>query len=221
MPHDIARTRAPARVLPRVLPRVLARVLARAPASASARARVAAVAGALAFAASAVGPPASAQQRLLPVPSVDPKRYAGTWYEVARLPNRFQSQCAGDVVARYAPREDGSIDVTNRCRTASGETDEADGLAMPQDETNARLKVSFLPAALRWLPSGRGDYWVLALDADYRWAMVGAPSRDYLWILSRTPALPDERLELLLGQAREMGFPADRVVRTPQEAAPR
>ncbi len=96
MPHDIARTRAPARVL------------ARAPASASARARVAAVAGALAFAASAVGPPASAQQRLLPVPSVDPKRYAGTWYEVARLPNRFQSQCAGDVVARYAPREDGS-----------------------------------------------------------------------------------------------------------------
>ena len=115
MPHDIARTRAPARVLPRVL----ARVLARAPASASARARVAAVAGALAFAASAVGPPASAQQRLLPVPSVDPKRYAGTWYEVARLPNRFQSQCAGDVVARYAPREDGSIDVTNRRRTAS------------------------------------------------------------------------------------------------------
>ncbi len=139
--------------------------------------------------------------------------------EVARLPNRFQSQCAGDVVARYAPREDGSIDVTNRCRTASGETDEADGLAMPQDETNARLKVSFLPAALRWLPFGRGDYWVLALDADYRWAMVGAPSRDYLWILSRTPALPDERLELLLGQAREMGFPADRVVRTPHEAA--
>ena len=163
---------------------------------------------------------AAAQQPPLPVPRVDPQRYAGTWYEVARLPNRFQSRCVGDVVATYAPRADGSIAVTNRCRTEAGATDEADGLATPLDATNAKLKVSFLPAALRWLPFFRGDYWVLALDADYRWALVGAPSRDFLWILSRQPALPDDTLEPLLGQAREMGFPVERVVRTPQRADP-
>jgi apolipoprotein D and lipocalin family protein len=178
-------------------------------------------AAALAVAAAALAVPAGAQQRLLPVPQVDPKRYAGDWYEIARLPNRFQAKCVGDVVASYAPREDGTIDVTNRCRTESGEVDEADGLATPQDETNAKLKVSFLPAGLRWLPFFRGDYWVLALDADYRWAMVGAPSRDYLWILSREPTLPEDEVEMLIGQAREMGFPADKVVRTPHRAAPR
>jgi apolipoprotein D and lipocalin family protein len=182
-------------------------------------ARVAACAVALL---AALPAPAAAQaQRLLPVPQVDPQRYAGIWYEVARLPNRFQTQCAGDVVATYAPRPDGAIDVTNRCRTGSGALDEAGGLATAQDPTNAKLRVSFLPAALRWLPFGRGDYWVLALDADYRWAMVGAPSRDFLWILSRQPTLPEDELETLLGQAREMGFPADKVVRTPHRAAPR
>jgi apolipoprotein D and lipocalin family protein len=179
-----------------------------------ARARLAAV-----LLASSLAAPALAQPRLLPVPQVDPQRYAGTWYEVARLPNRFQSQCVADVVARYAPRPDGTIDVTNRCRTGSGEIDEADGLATPMDATNAKLKVSFLPAALRWLPFFRGDYWVLALDADYRWAMVGAPSRAYLWILSREPRLREGELELLIGQAREMGFPADAIVRTPHRDA--
>ena len=181
-----------------------------------ARARLAAALLASALAAPATG---LAQPRLLAVPHVDPQRYAGTWYEVARLPNRFQSQCVGDVLARYAPRPDGTIDVTNRCRTGAGEIDEADGLATPVDATNAKLRVSFLPAALRWLPFFRGDYWVLALDADYRWAMVGAPSRTYLWILSREPRLRDGELELLIGQAREMGFPADAIVRTPHRDA--
>lgn len=179
-------------------------------------ARAAACALALGAPLAALPAPTGAElPRLLPVPRVDPQRYAGIWYEVARLPNRFQTQCASDVVATYAPRPDGTIDVTNRCRTESGALDEAGGLAKPQDATNARLRVSFLPAALRWLPFGRGDYWVLALDADYRWAMVGAPSRDFLWILSRQPTLPDDELGTLLGQAREMGFPADQVVRTP------
>ncbi len=176
---------------------------------------------ALGAALAALAPDASAQPRLLPVPQVDPQRYAGTWYEVARLPNRFQANCVADVVATYAPREDGRIDVTNRCRTESWSVEEAGGLATPRDETNAKLRVSFLPAGLRWLPFFRGDYWVLALDADYRWAMVGAPSRDFLWILSREPTLPEDELELLIGQAREMGFPADKVARTPHRAATR
>jgi apolipoprotein D and lipocalin family protein len=192
------------------------------PAPLAGTARAAACAVALAALAAALPAPAAAQPpTLLPVPRVDPQRYAGTWYEVARLPNRFQTQCAGDVVATYAPRPDGTIDVTNRCRTESGALDVAGGHATPQDPTNAKLRVSFLPAGLRWLPFARGDYWVLALDDDYRWAMVGAPSRDFLWILARQPMLTEDEFGTLLGQAREMGFPADKVVRTPHRAPPR
>lgn len=191
------------------------------PATRARAARTAAAACAVTLVAALTAPAVAQPPKLQPVPRVDPQRYAGTWYEVARLPNRFQTQCAGDVVATYAPRPDGTIDVTNRCRTESGALDEAGGHATPQDPTNAKLRVSFLPAALRWLPFARGDYWVLALDADYRWAMVGAPGRDFLWILSRQPTLPEDELGTLLGQAREMGFPADKVVRTPQRTAPR
>lgn len=159
--------------------------------------------------------PAGAQPRLLTVPAVDLQRYAGTWHEVARLPNRFQSHCVADTSAQYTPRDDGTVSVVNRCRTnGSGEPewDVAEGLARPVDRTNARLQVSFLPAALRWLPIGWGDYWVIELDPDYRWSVVGEPSRRYLWVLSRTPSLPAETLDGILGRAREMGFPVERVV---------
>ncbi|HYF57881.1 MAG TPA: lipocalin family protein, partial [Burkholderiaceae bacterium] len=143
---------------------------------------------------------------------------AGTWYEVARLPNRFQTACVGDVSAQYTPREDGTIAVVNRCRTESG-WDVVDGVATPTDASNAKLRVSFLPSGLRWLPFGRGDYWVLELDPDYRWAMVGDPGREYLWLLSRSPVLQQDVLEGLLGRAREMGFAVDKVVLTPQKPA--
>ncbi|MFM1991015.1 MAG: hypothetical protein RJA99_3972 [Pseudomonadota bacterium] len=156
--------------------------------------------------------PLAAQPSLPTVPSVDVQRYAGTWHEIARLPNRFQAHCAGEVTATYAPRADGAIAVTNRCRTASGALDEAEGVAMPQDGTNAKLSVTFLPSWLRWLPVGRGDYWVIDLDPDYRWVMVGEPKREYLWVLAREPVLPAATLERLLGRAKEAGFPTDRVV---------
>jgi apolipoprotein D and lipocalin family protein len=165
----------------------------------------------------AAGPALAQAPRLPTVPSLDPARYAGTWHEIARLPNRFQAQCAAEVTATYAPRPDGTIGVTNRCRTANGALDEAEGVAEPQDGTNAKLKVTFLPSWLRWLPVGRGDYWVIDLDPDYRWVMVGEPKREFLWVLAREKALPADTLETLLGRAREAGFPVDRVVTGPQK----
>jgi apolipoprotein D and lipocalin family protein len=165
--------------------------------------------------------PAQAQQRLLSVPKVDLQRYAGTWYEIARLPNQFQSQCVSDVTATYAPRDDGNVAVTNRCRTGPGadDADVAEGVARPVDDTGAKLKVSFLPGWLQWLPFARGDYWVLELDEQYRHALVGEPGRRYLWLLSRTPELPQELVQDVLGRAREMGFPTDRMTFTTHTAA--
>ena len=148
------------------------------------------------------------------VPRVDLDRYAGDWYEVARLPNRFQNRCLGDVRASYARRADGRIDVTNRCRTQDGTID-AHGVARIVDEQGfARLKVRFAPAVLSFLPMVWGDYWVIGLADDYSWAVVGSPDRKYLWILSRTPALDAASFDTALGIARDSGFDVGRLIKT-------
>ncbi len=133
------------------------------------------------------------------VPAVDLARYVGKWYEVAAFPMFFQRNCVGDTTAEYALRPDGDISVVNRCRTEDG-FDEATARAWAVEGSgNARLKVSFF-----W--PFRADYWVIGLDSGYRWAVVGNPERKYLWILSRTPKLPQDQLESALASARAQGF---------------
>lgn len=133
------------------------------------------------------------------VPSLDLARYAGRWYEIAAFPMFFQRRCTGDTTAEYAIRPDGEIDVTNRCRTDDG-FDEARGSAWaPQAGNFARLKVSFF-----W--PFRSDYWVIGLDPDYRWAVIGQPSRKYLWILARSPQLAKDQLDLALQAAARQGY---------------
>jgi apolipoprotein D and lipocalin family protein len=171
--------------------------------------RIPFLAGALAlFATAALAdvPPVQA------VPSVDLARYGGKWYEIAAFPMFFQRQCVGDTTAEYALRPDGEVDVTNRCRTEDG-FDEARARAWAvEGGGNARLKVQFF-----W--PFRGDYWVIGLDRDYRWAVVGNPERKYLWILSRTPRLPPDQLEVALASAREQGFDLAKLRYTKQGAA--
>jgi apolipoprotein D and lipocalin family protein len=145
---------------------------------------------------------AFAQADPLPVQSVDRvdlARYVGKWYEIAAFPMFFQRQCVGDTTAEYALRSDGDIAVVNRCRTETG-FDEAVGKAWVVDGTgNAQLKVSFF-----W--PFRADYWVVGLDRDYRWAVVGNPNRKYLWVLARTPRLPRDQLDDALRAAASQGF---------------
>ncbi len=160
---------------------------------------------------------ASGQERppVRTVEAVDLQRYLGDWYEVARLPNRFQRTCVGDVRARYTSRADQRLDVLNRCRTEDGSID-AQGVARVVDtRTSAKLKVRFAPAALSFLPFVWGDYWILGLAGDYSWAVVGSPDRNYLWILSRTRNLPSQSFTSAVEAARGNGFDVDRLVRTP------
>jgi apolipoprotein D and lipocalin family protein len=162
---------------------------------------------------------ASARRDVEPVrtvPHVNLDRYLGVWFEVARLPNRFQRSCAGEVTATYQRRDDGRIDVVNRCRTGDGDVIHAGGVARVVDvATSARLKVRFAPAWLSFLPAVWGDYWILALGADYDWAVVGSPDRKYLWVLARRPGLDADRLASAVAAARANGFAVDRLVATP------
>lgn len=166
-----------------------------------------------------VTPPAHAgsMQDVRTVARVDLDRYAGEWFEIARFPNRFQDQCAGDVRARYTRRADGRIDVVNLCRLADGSLDEARGVAKVVDQTsNAKLKVRFAPAYLSFLPMVWGDYWVIGLADDYSWAVVGSPDRDYLWILGRRSELTKGELADAYAAARGNGFDTNRLRLTPQ-----
>ena len=177
---------------------------------------VALLTGCLMFGAAAATPPVRS------VPKVDHERYAGTWYELARLPNRLQAQCAGDVSATYTPNADGSMDIVNRCRKANGDIERSEGHATPAggDTSGAKLKVSFLPDWLQWFPLGRDDYWVVLLDPDYRYAVVSEPDRNSMWVLARTPAMDDDTYEGLLVKLRLAGYPVDQLVRTPHTNMP-
>ncbi|MEP6917784.1 MAG: lipocalin family protein [Acidobacteriota bacterium] len=151
------------------------------------------------------------------VEHVDLDRYLGDWHELARFPNRFQRGCAGDVVAHYAKRSDGRIDVVNRCRAEDGTRTEASGVARVVDtRTSSKLKVRFAPALLSFLPSVWGDYWILGLADDYSWSVVGSPDRRYLWILGRAPVLDAVQYASALASARANGFDVERLVKTPQ-----
>jgi apolipoprotein D and lipocalin family protein len=151
---------------------------------------------------------------------VDLARYAGRWHEIARLPNRFQEQCAGDVVASYTLRPDGRVTVVNECRKKDGTVTRAEGVARRAEAKGpaSRLKVRFAPAFLSFLPFVWGDYWIVELDGDYRYAVVGDPSRKYLWILSRRPVMDEGTYASLAERALGLGFDTSRLLRTPQSS---
>lgn len=149
---------------------------------------------------------------LATMPHVELTRYAGTWYEVARLPMPFEALCKGQPSATYVPRLDGRIDVVNRCPAGDGSTREVRGQAEPViGSGGSKLKVSLWPEWLRWLPLAWADYWIVHVDADYSEALVGSPSRNLCWLLSRRRHLPIERVQVLIEIARDQGFAVDRL----------
>jgi len=132
--------------------------------------------------------------QLVTVKQVELKKYVGLWYEIAKISNSFQDQCAYGTTAEYRINEDGDIIVTNSCYEEDGQPDVAEGLAKVVDKkTNSKLEVSFV--SFFGIRPFWGDYWIIGLDENYQWAVIGTPSRKYGWILSRTPSLPDDTIE--------------------------
>lgn len=150
------------------------------------------------------------------VPRVDLARYAGRWYEAARLPNPEQDgrrRCV-DVTATYTARPDGSVHVRNAARDANAgmRATGITGRARKVDDSGAKLVVRFYHLF-------GGAYWVIGLDPEYRWAVVGTPSRRRLWVLSRTPQMAPADYDRALAIARDQGYDPARIVATPQSGA--
>lgn len=162
-------------------------------------------AGAAQFDAAAIA--RAAAQPLQVIPALDLPRYMGRWHEIARFPNWFQKKCVAAATADYTLRADETVQVVNRCRTRDGAVSvaEAKGRRIGP-EGSAKLEVRFAPAWLSFLPFVWGKYWVVDLDPDYRLVAVGEPGRDYLWVLSRTPAIARADYEALVARLAAKGF---------------
>lgn len=163
-----------------------------------------------------------------PLPELNLTSYMGLWHQVALYPNRFQSQCVDSTTATYTLMDDGRVQVVNRCRTQDG-WDEAAGVARPRKGVRqlagnrvapASLEVSFLPAWVRWLPVGWGDYDVLRLGPEGQWSIVSEPSHKFLWVLSRTPQLDATHWAAVEAELKSRGFDLSKLRRESPAAAP-
>jgi len=152
------------------------------------------------------------------VPSVDLSRYAGKWYEIARLPNRYEKRCTSDVTATYTLLENGRLKVVNECRQRNGQISRAEGIAKLANKNGptSKLRVRFAPAWLSWLPMVWGDYWIIDLAEDHSHAIVGSPDRQYLWLLSRSPQIDEHSYRKLMERISARGFDDARLIRTRQ-----
>jgi apolipoprotein D and lipocalin family protein len=149
-----------------------------------------------------------------PVAALELRRYLGTWHEIAHLPIHVQRQCIDQVTATYTARKDGRIRVRNACRNEAGSIDGSMGLMRAVAGQSGRLQVCYVPTWLSWLPFVWADYWVIDLDPGYQWAVVGGPSRKYLWVLARGPTMNRSLFERIKADALERGYMADRLIMT-------
>lgn len=155
----------------------------------------------------------SAHSQKLPsvVSTVDLYKYEGLWYEIARLPNYFERKlkCTS---ATYTLRKDGKITVLNKgfYLTDPQKSTSSRGIAwVPDQKSPAKLKVQFF-----WPFSG--DYWIMELDKEYRYVLVGEPSFRYLWILSREKNMDESTYNILLGKAVDNGYDIKSIIKVEQ-----
>lgn len=175
-----------------------------------------------------VTPVVHATEPLQTVASVDLKRFQGRWYQIAYYPNTFQKQCVGNTTADYRLLMTGHVEVTNQCSTADGSVSKVVGAArvkppkffgvpVAKGTDTAKLEVRFAPSFLAWLDAVWAPYWVIQLPDDYRYAVVGEPRREFLWILSRTPTLAAADRAAIEARLVEQGYDTSRLKEEPQD----
>ena len=151
------------------------------------------------------------------VESFDLARYLGAWHEVASIPQFFQRKCARDTKANYSAGDDGLVRIDNVCTRNDGARDRAVGRARLADSVfSSKLEVTFLDVFGDFRFWVAADYWVIALDPNYQWAVVGHPSGRYGWVLAREPLLPPVALSEIIGRIKAQGYDACEFYVTPQ-----
>ncbi|WP_324626629.1 lipocalin family protein [Acinetobacter sp. MD2(2019)] len=159
----------------------------------------------------------AAEKPMQTVPKLQLDRYLGVWYEIARKPMYFENKCKQNIRATYGLNEKGNVTVENRCEGENNQIHRAVGEAfVVNPPENTKLKVSFLPKAIRWIPIARGNYWVLKLDDQYQTVLIGEPSRKYLWLLSRQPTISEATFNDYMNTAQNLGYSIQDLIITKQ-----
>ncbi|CAI9754736.1 unnamed protein product [Fraxinus pennsylvanica] len=162
-----------------------------------------------------------AKKEMEVVKGLDIEKYMGRWYEIASFPSRFQPKNGVNTRATYTLNPDGTVNVLNET-WSDGKRGSIEGTAYKSDPKSdeAKLKVKFyVPPFLPIIPV-TGDYWVLYIDEDYQYALIGQPSRRYLWILCRQLQLDEETYNMLVQKAKDEGYEIDKLHKTPQANPP-
>lgn len=178
--------------------------------------RLFAVSALLAIALLYLLPIQAASKKLNAQKNVDLTKYAGKWYEIARLPNWFERNCSSEVTAEYVLTTDKQITVTNSCKKKDGKIEVARGLANVANDSEVTLRVTFAPKALRFIPFVWANYSVISVDENYKHALVGEPSRKYLWILSRDKNMDSTTYDALVEKAKAEGFDVSKLMKSEQ-----
>ena len=147
---------------------------------------------------------------------VDLSRYTGRWYEIARLPMRFQKANEA-AIAEYGTNADGTISVHNIAIRSDGSQRDIRGYAkVLNPPENTKLTVRFKTWFGPLIPVPKeGNYWILYVDEQYQEAIVGTPNRKYLWLLARTPTISEARYAMLVARADQLGFDTSRLLKDP------
>jgi apolipoprotein D and lipocalin family protein len=149
---------------------------------------------------------------------VDLNQYLGNWYEFAAMPQYFERKCTGNTTAQYNLTDGELISVVNSCDTSNGKRSVANGRAVVVDkDSNSKLKVTFFHF-LGWQFLLGGDYWILGIGENYSYAVVGAPSRKYAWILSRAPSMTEEQINEAKAVLVNQGFDTCKLITTIQDS---
>jgi apolipoprotein D and lipocalin family protein len=149
----------------------------------------------------------AAQSEIPTVREIDLNRYQGLWYEISAIPASFQAKCASDTTAEYKLLNDGRIQVLNSCAQKNDDRSLAEGRARlnPKFNSPGKLQVTFVKF-FTWIWAFSGDYWIIDLDPDYRYVVIGHPKLTYGWILARTRTLPMDTLLILRSRLTNIGY---------------
>jgi apolipoprotein D and lipocalin family protein len=151
------------------------------------------------------------------VDTVDLQRYLGKWHEIAAIPQFFQRKCVRDTTAEYSALESGDIRVDNTCTRDDGNREKVEGRARRSEPAaTSKLEVSFLKLFGEYRFWAGGDYWIIELDPNYQWVVVGHPSRRYGWVLARKQSLPVANIAEIIGRIKAQGYDACEFIVTPQ-----
>lgn len=155
----------------------------------------------------------AAESKIQAVDKVEIDKFLGVWYEILRKPASLEKNCRRDITSTYTLNEYGHLQAEQQCINEDQQWIKRVGEAYPVNEPRySKFKLSYMPEAIRWMPVGQNDYWILKLDQQYQMVLIGEPTGQSMWLLSRQPHPNQALVQQYLSYAKSLGYEVDNVI---------